>query len=239
MLVALALSVAAYTTFGIVASKLWPRLDARNVREVEVQLLPSASATPLGLSPVELAAPPRVAAGARPVVPPRSADMQRAPAPVVNAPPVMDAPPVVNAPPVTNAPPVADAVSNSAGPPLSERGPSRSGAAGGSVAVELASASNTEIVVPFGPGMTPPRRVSGEAPKYTTQALAARIEGRVIVRCVLGTTGDVRSCRIVKPLAELDRAAVRALEASRFTPVTFQGRPAAVTYLFTFDFRLP
>jgi hypothetical protein len=33
--------------------------------------------------------------------------------------------------------------------------------------------------------------------------------------------------------------ALGALRESRYSPVTFQGHPEAVQYLFTFNFRLP
>jgi len=94
-------------------------------------------------------------------------------------------------------------------------------------------------VLPFGDGMTRPRLLSGRQPAYTAQALAARVEGKVIVRCVITTTGDARDCRIVKPLPLLDRAVVTALLESRFAPATFRGQSVDVNYLFTFDFKLP
>jgi protein TonB len=94
-------------------------------------------------------------------------------------------------------------------------------------------------VLPFGDGMTRPRLLAGRQPAYTTQALAARVEGKLIIRCVITERGDARDCRIVKPLPLLDRAAVQALVESRFAPATFRGQSVAVNYLFTFDFELP
>jgi len=243
MPIALAVSLAAYATFGVVASRLWPLITPVSAREFEVQLLPSASATPLGFTPPDLAAVTAAPATGRPVLAPLAA-APHPHEPALVAP--LHAPPreahtelVAATAPVADAPLSTATASDSVDSPVSSAS-SRSGDANGSVTAPLPLIPpKTDVTLPFGPGMTPPRRLSGEEPKYTAQALAARIEGKVIVRCVLTTTGAVRSCRVVEPLAELDGAAVRALEASRFTPVTFQGRPTAVTYLFTFDFRLP
>lgn len=94
-------------------------------------------------------------------------------------------------------------------------------------------------ILPFGDGMTRPRLLAGRQPAYTAQALAAHVEGKVIVRCVITERGDARDCRILKALPLLDRAAVQALLESRFAPATFRGQRVAVNYLFTFDFKLP
>lgn len=94
-------------------------------------------------------------------------------------------------------------------------------------------------IIPFGPGMTPPRQLHGPSPAYTAQALASRVQGKTLIRCVIEAAGSVRDCRVIKPLPILDEATCHALLASRFAPATFRGRAVSVSYLFTFDFKLP
>jgi len=115
------------------------------------------------------------------------------------------------------------------------------GAAGGVVGgVPGGGASGGDsVALPFGLGMTRPVQLSGSAPTYTREAIAARVEGKVIVRCVISARGVVQDCRVIKGVPMLDKLSVSALLASRFTPVTYQGRAEAVQYLFTFNFKLP
>jgi len=115
------------------------------------------------------------------------------------------------------------------------------GVAGGTVGgvVGGVPGGGGNAAVPFGPGMTRPEQVSGDAPSYTREAIAARVEGKVLVRCIITTHGEVRDCKVIKPLPMLDEVVLTALQTSRFTPVTYQGRPEAVQYLFTFNFKLP
>ena len=44
-------------------------------------------------------------------------------------------------------------------------------------------------VLPFGAGMTRPEKMSGPAPQYTREALEARVQGLMIVKCVITTEG--------------------------------------------------
>jgi protein TonB len=102
-----------------------------------------------------------------------------------------------------------------------------------------ADSGGGSAALPFGLGMTRPVQLSGSAPAYTREAIAARIEGKVIVRCVISARGVVQDCNVIKGVPMLDKVSVSALLASRFTPVTYQGRAEAVQYLFTFNFKLP
>ena len=94
-------------------------------------------------------------------------------------------------------------------------------------------------VLPFGAGMTRPQQIVGGPPGYTPQAMVARVEGKLLVRCVITITGEVQNCNVIKGLPMLDQVVLDTLRKSRFTPVTFQGHPVAVQYLFTFNFKLP
>ncbi len=94
-------------------------------------------------------------------------------------------------------------------------------------------------VLPFGAGMTRPAQLSGGQPIYTAQAIAAKVEGKLLVRCVITADGAVQSCSVIKGLPMLTEGTLETLRRSRFTPVSYQGRAVPVQYLFTFNFKLP
>jgi protein TonB len=93
--------------------------------------------------------------------------------------------------------------------------------------------------IPFGEGMTTPHRMEGADPSYTREALEARVEGKMIVKCVINTQGRLENCRVIVPLAHMEQAVLSAMETWKYTPVTFQGRAVNVDYLFTIKMVLP
>lgn len=94
-------------------------------------------------------------------------------------------------------------------------------------------------VVPFGPGMTRPKKLSGPQPQYTREALEARVQGLMIVKCVITTRGSVERCRVLRSLPHMEQAVLEALYAQHYQPVTFQGRPVPVDYIFNIRLVLP
>ena len=93
--------------------------------------------------------------------------------------------------------------------------------------------------VVFGPGMTRPVRLSGEDPSYTREAREAGVEGMLVVRCTITSEGRLEDCRVIKGLPHMDAEVLRALSTHRYSPVTFQGRPVRVGYVFNVRLRLP
>jgi protein TonB len=93
--------------------------------------------------------------------------------------------------------------------------------------------------VEFNDTMTPPQKLSGPDPQYTSQALEKEIEGLMIVKCVVGTQGQVRNCRVVKSLPFMDRAVIDALEHRRYSPALLRGQPIEVDYTFKIKLTLP
>jgi periplasmic protein TonB len=88
-------------------------------------------------------------------------------------------------------------------------------------------------------GMSPITLVGGTAhPSYTREAREARVEGKVIARCVITETGMLEGCRIVKGLPHLDEAVLANLRARRYAPIMYQGRPVRVYYTIPFTFKL-
>ena len=98
----------------------------------------------------------------------------------------------------------------------------------------------TRDVVPFGEGMTRPVLLQPGRPiTYTREAIAARVEGVSIVRCVITAEGSVERCKVIKPLPFMDSAVVEHLQSQRFQPVTYQGKPVSVGYNFSVRLTLP
>jgi protein TonB len=248
---ALAMSGATGLLLGLAVSMLHlpkaranrPLAEGHDTRELEVQLVALATGpdiaaeapTPTEARALLAAAAPRVKTKALqpPIAEPRVTPV------LFEAPPPA---PALEAAASTGGP---AAATHAEGQPATAAGPAASASRGDAqghadeIAGSVERAPAPVEVVPFGEGMTPPRLLTGSPPAYSAQALAARVEGKVIVRCVITQAGDARDCRIIKPLPLLDRAAVRALLASRFVPATFRGQSVAVSYLFTYDFKLP
>jgi periplasmic protein TonB len=94
-------------------------------------------------------------------------------------------------------------------------------------------------ILPFGLEMTRPARIAGQDPVYTREALEARIEGLTIVKCVITSEGTAQNCRMIKALPHMEKAVLEALATQKFKPVTFQGRPVSVDYVFNIRLVLP
>src|SRR6185295_1203110 len=85
----------------------------------------------------------------------------------------------------------------------------------------------------FSSEMTRPERVEWRAPAYTREALAARVEGTVIARCVISEQGVPERCKLIKSLVHMDKAVLESLASARYKPATLAGKPVAVEYLIT------
>ena len=96
---------------------------------------------------------------------------------------------------------------------------------------------------PPGPGgdVTPPVPLVQVQPKYTTEAMIAKIQGSVRLSVVVrsdGTVGDVRVLDSLDTRFGLDARAIEAAKAWRFKPGMRQGRPVDVQVTLILDFRL-
>ena len=116
----------------------------------------------------------------------------------------------------------------------------------GTTATKLAAAPIAPVaeaprdVVPFGEGMTRPVLMQPGRPiTYTREAIAARVEGVSIVRCVITAEGSVERCKVIKPLPFMDEAVVEHLQSQHFQPVSYQGKPVSVGYNFSVRLTLP
>jgi TonB family protein len=95
------------------------------------------------------------------------------------------------------------------------------------------------LPVEFSDKLTPPVLISGPSPEYTPMALERRVEGTMVIRCVITVAGTVHGCRVIKSLPFMDRAAIAALEQRKYKPALQAGKPVDVYYTFTITFTLP
>jgi periplasmic protein TonB len=232
----LALSGAIFGAVVAVALVM-PKHVAKTIREpVDVTLFRAASPPPPP-------PPPPAASGATASTSPKPVTTvrKREPRKPILAPILEKVPDPLPEPVAEPAPSESAAAPAAGGVPGGTPGGVAGGTLGGVVGGTLGGTvgGRVQAALPFGAGMTRPTQIAGEQPEYTREAIAARVEGKVLVRCVITSKGAIEDCKLIKGVPMLDKIAIDALRASRFTPVTYQGRAEAVQYLFTFNFKLP
>ena len=90
-----------------------------------------------------------------------------------------------------------------------------------------------------GGDVKPPKKLHAPNPQYTEIARKARIQGVVILQAIIDKNGDLRSVKILKDLEMgLGEAAADAACRWKFEPATLNGKPVAVIYNMTTNFRL-
>jgi protein TonB len=93
----------------------------------------------------------------------------------------------------------------------------------------------------IGNGVTSPVEIRRATPRYTTAAMQARVQGAVVVECVVSTSGVCTDAHVVRSLDStygLDQEAVNAAGQWRFRPGTRQGRPVPVLVTMEITFTL-
>jgi TonB family protein len=92
-----------------------------------------------------------------------------------------------------------------------------------------------------GNGVTLPRVLHEERPQYTSDAMRAKVQGTVLLECVVrpdGSVGDVHVIRSLDPTFGLDQQAVVAARKWRFAPGTRLGEPVPVLITIELTFTL-
>jgi len=86
----------------------------------------------------------------------------------------------------------------------------------------------------------PAPRVTKRAPppRYTQEAMDAKIQGTVVMQIVVGTDGKVRDARVVRSLPMLDEVALASAKQWEFSPTIVDGRPVPVLLILELDFNL-
>ncbi len=112
-------------------------------------------------------------------------------------------------------------IGSGSGPGL---GPGSGGGAGGGV---------------YRPGGTvsPPRVIREVKPTFTADALARKVQGRVLLELVVNRLGRAENVRVVRPLDPgLDEQAIAAARQWRFEPGRLAGTPVDVVVTLALDF---
>ncbi len=92
-----------------------------------------------------------------------------------------------------------------------------------------------------GNGVEIPQLIKEVKPQYTAQAMRAKIQGEVLLECIVQPDGSVGNIRVVRSLDSafgLDQEAVKAARQWRFRPGTRQGQPVPVLVTIAIAFTL-
>jgi periplasmic protein TonB len=114
---------------------------------------------------------------------------------------------------------------------------------GGSSSSPAAPSSGSPPIVVYeaGNGVSFPTLVKEVKPEYTAAAIAARIQGSVVMSAVVlsnGTVGDVTVVRSLDTVFGLDAEAVKAAKQWMFNPGTKDGQAVAVRVSIEMTFTL-
>jgi TonB family protein len=90
-----------------------------------------------------------------------------------------------------------------------------------------------------GGNITEPVKLSGPNPIYPEAARRARIQGVVVLECIIAKDGAVREAKVLRGLPlGLTEAAVDAVKKWKFQPSTLNDKPVEVLYILTVRFNL-
>ncbi len=111
--------------------------------------------------------------------------------------------------------------------------------------LELSSGPNTPewdgaIVEPARPVILDPQKRFAPEPVYPRPALAAKVEGVVILECTIDCEGRVIDVTVLRPAPlGMTEAAVDAVRQWRFEPSYLNGRAVEVVFVLTVRFIMP
>ncbi len=90
-----------------------------------------------------------------------------------------------------------------------------------------------------GDGIVPPTLPQDVNPSYSGDGYREKIQGVVVLQCVVEADASITGVRVLKPLwPSLDEQAIKALKSWRFTPATKNGKPVPVLMIVEMSFRL-
>jgi protein TonB len=84
----------------------------------------------------------------------------------------------------------------------------------------------------------PPRKIHNQAPVYPALALAAHVQGTVVIDAVISATGTVQEARVITSVPLLDETALAAVRQWVFTPTRLGGVPVPVILTVKVEFKL-
>jgi TonB family protein len=92
--------------------------------------------------------------------------------------------------------------------------------------------------VRVGAGIREPRKTRNVSPVYPPAAIAARVQGVVILECTISKAGRVVSVRTLRSVPMLDAAAIEAVRQWEYAPTLLNGVPVPVIMTVTVNFKL-
>ena len=197
------------------------------------------------------------------VEPPRKAELEgkdKLTVPTVK-PPSMELPKEETPPPVQNLNIPAETLASAnltlsgalEGPPASDSlGSGTGGGAGAGSGTGIGSGTGSGLGAGWGGGtgggayrpgngVETPRLLKEVKPQYTAQAMRAKVQGTVLLECVVqsdGSVGNIRVVRSLDPTFGLDQEATKAARQWQFAPGTRFGQPVAVLVTIEIAFTL-
>ncbi|KFE64681.1 TonB family protein [Hyalangium minutum] len=123
----------------------------------------------------------------------------------------------------------------------SDNAPTETSGSGGAVQVLPANvlAAAGAKPMPYGDGMSRPEQLEGKEITYTREALAARVQGTMLVKCTITREGRVQSCRVLKSVPLMEQTVVAALLSRVYKPILYKGQVVAVDYVFNIKLQMP
>ena len=105
-------------------------------------------------------------------------------------------------------------------------------------ATEAAPTAPVRIGEGGGGQIREPRKTRDVRPVYPKDALAARIQGVVVLECRISPEGKVVEVKVLRGVSLLDEAAITAVRQWEYTPTLLNGVPVPVIMTVSVNFRL-
>jgi TonB family protein len=97
--------------------------------------------------------------------------------------------------------------------------------------------STDEKALRVGGGIAPPMKIRDVRPVYPPEALAAGIEGVVILETKIGADGSVEEARVLKSVdKQIDQAAIDAVRQWKFDPTLMNGQAVPIIMTVAINF---
>ncbi|RKH39537.1 energy transducer TonB [Corallococcus sicarius] len=93
-------------------------------------------------------------------------------------------------------------------------------------------------VLLFSEAMTRPQKLSGNDVIYTKEALQARVQGLMVIRCVITRGGSVNGCHTLRPVPLMTQPALKTLWNQLYAPATLDGKSVDTRYTFYMRLRM-
>ena len=92
-----------------------------------------------------------------------------------------------------------------------------------------------------GSGVSIPSILREVRPAYTAEAMRAKVQGTVLLECIVmpdGSVGDIKITKSLDPVFGLDQEAIKAARQWKFIPGTLRGTPVPVIITIELSFNL-